>query len=112
MVIDLYAMRRAAMADVIINASKIKGEEQMTNENETEKQIDIPEFLKDKTKTIISMPEPDFKSFMRRFYMDGVKAGTVVGTLRGIIMGAVATGLLYVVYMTCFATHMLPMAGP
>lgn len=110
MVIDLYAMRRAAMAEVVINASKIKGEEQMINE--TEKQIDIPEFLKDKTKTIISMPEPDFKSFMRRFYMDGVKAGTVVGTLRGIIIGAVATGLLYVVYMTCFATHMLPMAGP
>lgn len=110
MAIDLYAMRRAAMADVIINASKIKGEEQMINE--TEKQIDIPEFLKSKTKTIISMPEPDFKSFMRRFYMDGVKAGTVVGTLRGIIIGAVATGLLYIVYMTRFATHMLPMAGP
>lgn len=110
MVIDLYAMRRAAMADVIINASKIKGEEQMTNE--TEKQIDIPDFLKEKVKTIVSMPESDFKARCHRFYKDGRKDGLIIGTLRGIIMGAVATGLLYVVYMTCFATHMLPMAGP
>lgn len=75
-------------------------------------EIDIPEFLKGKTKTIISMPEPDFRGFMRRLYMDGVKDGTVIGTLRGFVLGALITVLIYVVYATCFATHMLPMAGP
>lgn len=75
-------------------------------------EIDIPEFLKGKTKTIISMPEPDFKSFMRRFYKDGIKDGTAIGTVRGFVLGALITVLIYAVYATCFATHMLPMAGP
>lgn len=88
-------------------------EEKQIRETQTDvNEIDIPEFLKGKTKTIISMPEPDFKDFMRRFYMDGVKDGMLVGTLRGIILGALITVLIYVVYATCFATHMLPMAGP
>ena len=71
-------------------------------------EIDIPEFLKGKVKTIITMPEPEFKKFMYRFYKDG----TAVGTVRGFILGALITVLIYAVYATCFATHMLPMAGP
>lgn len=78
----------------------------------TEKQVDIPEFCKKPIKTIVTMPEPEFKQFMHRFYMDGVKDGTAVGAMRGFVLGALVTILIYVVYMTCFATHMLPMAGP
>ena len=75
-------------------------------------EIDIPEFLNGKVKTIISMPEPDFKDFMHRFYMDGVRDGKAVGTIRGFILGALLTVLINVIYVTCFASHMLPMAGP
>jgi len=75
-------------------------------------EIDIPEFLKGKVKTIITMPEPEFKKFMYRVYKDGIKDGTAVGTVRGFILGALITVLIYAVYATCFATHMLPMAGP
>lgn len=82
-------------------------EKQMTNQ-----ELDIPEFLKGKVKSIITMPEPDFKDFMRRFYMDGVRDGKAVGTIRGFILGALLTVLINVVYVTCFASHMLPMAGP
>ena len=91
----------------------------MTQEEKTNKktqtdvnEIDIPEFLKGKVKTIITMPEPEFKKFMYRFYKDGIKDGTAVGTVRGFILGALITVLIYAVYATCFATHMLPMAGP
>lgn len=86
----------------------------MDNKNisQEEKQIDIPTFLKGKVKKIISMPEPEFKDFMHRFYMDGVRDGKAVGTIRGFILGALITILMYIVYATCFATHMLPMAGP
>ena len=83
-------------------------EEKQMNTNE----IDIPEFLKGKVKTIITMPEPEFKQFMYRFYRDGIKDGTAVGTVRGFVLGALITVLVYAVYATCFATHMLPMAGP
>ena len=82
-------------------------EKQMTNQ-----ELDIPEFLNGKVKTIISMPEPDFKDFMHRFYMDGVRDGKAVGTIRGFILGALLTVLINVIYVTCFASHMLPMAGP
>lgn len=82
-------------------------EKQMTNQ-----ELDIPEFLKGKVKSIITMPEPDFKDFMRRFYMDGVRDGKAVGTIRGFILGALLTVLINVIYATCFASHMLPMAGP
>ena len=82
-------------------------EKQMTNQ-----ELDIPEFLKGKVKSIITMPEPDFKAFMRRFYMDGVRDGKAVGTIRGFILGALLTVLINVIYVTCFASHMLPMAGP
>lgn len=82
-------------------------EKQMTNQ-----ELDIPEFLKGKVKSIITMPEPDFKDFMRRFYMDGVRDGKAVGTIRGFILGALLTVLINVIYVTCFASHMLPMAGP
>ena len=75
-------------------------------------EIDIPEFLKGKVKTIITMPEPEFKQFMYRFYRDGIKDGTAVGTVRGFVLGALITVLIYAVYATCFAAHMLPMAGP
>ena len=75
-------------------------------------EIDIPEFLKGKVKTIITMPETEFKQFMYRFYKDGTKDGTLVGTVRGFVLGALITVLIHVVYATCFATHMLPMAGP
>lgn len=74
--------------------------------------VDIPTFLKGKVKKIISMPEPDFKDFMHRFYMDGVRDGKAVGTIRGFVLGALITILMYIVYATCFATHVLPMAGP
>lgn len=82
-------------------------DKQMTNQ-----ELDIPEFLKGKVKSIITMPEPDFKDFMRRFYMDGVRDGKAVGTIRGFILGALLTVLINVIYVTCFASHMLPMAGP
>ena len=82
-------------------------EKQMTNQ-----ELDIPEFLKGKVKSIITMPEPDFKDFMRRFYMDGVRDGKAVGTIRGFILGALLTVLINVIYVTCFASHILPMAGP
>ena len=82
-------------------------EKQMTNQ-----ELDIPEFLKGKVKSIITMPEPDFKEFMRRFYMDGVRDGKAVGTIRGFILGALLTVLINVIYVTCFASHMLPIAGP
>lgn len=82
-------------------------EKQMTNQ-----ELDIPEFLKGKVKSIITMPEPDFKDFMRRFYMDGVRDGKAVGTIIGFILGALLTVLINVIYVTCFASHMLPMAGP
>ena len=82
-------------------------EKQMTNQ-----ELDIPEFLKGKVKSIITMPEPDFKDFMHRFYMDGVRDGKAVGTIRGFILGALLTVLINVIYVTCFASHMLPMAGP
>ena len=81
-------------------------EKQMTNQ-----ELDIPEFLKGKVKSI-TMLEPDFKDFMRRFYMDGVRDGKAVGTIRGFILGALLTVLINVIYVTCFASHMLPMAGP
>ena len=86
----------------------------MTQEEKqrTNQELDIPEFLKGKVKSIITMPEPDFKDFMRRFYMDGVRDGKAVGTIRGFILGALLTVLINVVYVTCFASHMLPMAGP
>ena len=75
-------------------------------------EIDIPEFLNGKVKTIISMPEPEFKKFTYRFYKDGVRDGKAVGTIRGFILGALLTVLINVIYVTCFASHMLPMAGP
>lgn len=86
----------------------------MTQEEKqtTNQELDIPEFLKGKVKSIITMPEPDFKDFMRRFYMDGVRDGKAVGTIRGFILGALLTVLINVIYVTCFASHMLPMAGP
>lgn len=88
-------------------------EEKQIRETQTDaNEIDIPEFLKGKVKSIITMPEPEFKDFMRRFYMDGVRDGKAVGTIRGFVLGALITVLIYVVYTTCFATHMLPMAGP
>lgn len=76
------------------------------------KELDIPEFLKGQTKTIVSMYEPEFKKYMHRFYRDGVKDGRAVGTVQGFVIGALVTILFYVIYMTCFATHMLPMTGP
>ena len=75
-------------------------------------EIDIPEFLNDKVKTIISMPEPEFKKFTYRFYKDGVKDGTAIGIVKGFILGALFTVLINVIYVTCFASHILPMAGP
>ena len=82
-------------------------EKQMTNQ-----ELDIPEFLKGKVKSIITMPEPDFKKFMYRFYRDGVKDGTAIGIAKGFILGALFTVLINVIYVTCFASHMLPTAGP
>ena len=82
-------------------------EKQMTNQ-----ELDIPEFLKGKVKSIITMPEPDFKKFMYRFYRDGVKDGTAMGIAKGFILGALLTVLINVIYVTCFASHMLPMTGP
>lgn len=82
----------------------------MTQVNNNE--IDIPEFLKGKVKTIVTIPEPEFKKTMYRFYKDGVKDGVAVGTVTGFIAGALIVLLVYAVYATCFASHMLPMAGP
>lgn len=79
-------------------------EQTQVNNNE----IDIPEFLKGKVKTIITMPEPEFKKTIYRFYKDGV----VVGTVMGFIAGTLIALLVYTVYAACFASHMLPMAGP
>lgn len=82
----------------------------MTQVNNNE--IGIPEFLKGKVKTIVTIPEPEFKKTMYRFYKDGVKDGVAVGTVTGFIAGALIVLLVYAVYATCFASHMLPMAGP
>ena len=82
-------------------------EKQMTNQ-----ELDIPEFLNGKVKTIISMPEPEFKKFTYRFYRDGVKDGTAIGVVKGFILGALLTVLINVIYVTCFASHTLPLAGP
>ena len=75
-------------------------------------EIDIPEFLNGKVNAIISMPEPDFKKFTYRFYRDGVKDGTAIGVVKGFILGALLIVLINVIYVTCFASHMLPIAGP
>lgn len=83
-------------------------EQTQVNNNE----IDIPEFLKGKVKTIVTIPEPEFKKTIYRFYKDGVKDGTAMGIAKGFILGALLTVLINVIYVTCFASHMLPMAGP
>jgi len=65
--------------------------------------LEIPEFLR-KPKQVVTLEVNELNRL--------IKKRAFIGFLRGIIMGAVAIGLLYVVYMTCFVTHMLPMAGP
>ena len=82
-------------------------EKQMTNQ-----ELDIPEFLKGKVKSIITMPKSNVKKLMYRFYRNGFKHGTAITTAKGFILGALLTVLINVIYVTCFASHMLPIAGP
>ncbi len=74
-------------------------------------ELDIPEFLKGQTKEYVRIEKHEYREIIA-----GFNRVRQMAFIRGIVCGAFAvlalSTLILLIYVTCFQTHMLPMAGP